>query len=129
MRIGGRRVGAVLYTPFRDAHDKLGEDGYEEYVIDHIVDARRAGRGHRYLVRWKGYGPEDDTWLPGKELRDCEALDRWEAENGGRDIAMLYDCCYFDFTPAPPSPALKSTSTSARASGGGGSGFSGRGRV
>jgi hypothetical protein len=34
----------------------------------------------QYLVRWRGYGPEDDRWLPGWELDDCEALDLWLAQ-------------------------------------------------
>ncbi|RXW17191.1 hypothetical protein EST38_g8660 [Candolleomyces aberdarensis] len=53
-------------------------DGAEEWWIDRIIDSRRRGRGWRYLVRWRGYGPEDDEWLPGKELEDCEALDIWQ---------------------------------------------------
>ncbi|EEB88909.1 hypothetical protein MPER_13063 [Moniliophthora perniciosa FA553] len=53
------------------------EDGIEEYFIDSIIDERRCGRGYRYLVRWVGYGPEDDEWLPGKELDECAALDTW----------------------------------------------------
>ncbi|EDR02067.1 reverse transcriptase-RNase H-integrase [Laccaria bicolor S238N-H82] len=55
----------------------ITEDGQEEYSIDKILDARRRGRGYQYLVRWSGYGAEHDKWLPGSELQDCEALDRW----------------------------------------------------
>ncbi|KAJ2925766.1 hypothetical protein H1R20_g11329, partial [Candolleomyces eurysporus] len=57
----------------------MTSEGAEEWWIDKIIDSRRRGRGWRYLVRWRGYGPEDDEWLPGKDLEECEALDIWQA--------------------------------------------------
>jgi hypothetical protein len=50
-----------------------------EYLIDKIIDEKKLrGRGGwQYLVRWIGQGPENDTWLPQKELEECEALDIW----------------------------------------------------
>jgi hypothetical protein len=61
----------------------LNEDGDEEFVVGEILQHRvRPGRGRvkvfEYLVRWKGYGPDEDTWLPQSELEDCEALDVYE---------------------------------------------------
>ncbi|PIL33966.1 hypothetical protein GSI_03674 [Ganoderma sinense ZZ0214-1] len=56
-------------------------DGQEEWLIESILDRCRRGRSFQYLVRWAGYGPEADLWLPGKEVEDLEALDRFEAEN------------------------------------------------
>jgi hypothetical protein len=52
----------------------------EEYFVDRILDERKQGRGVQYLVRWLGYGPEEDRWLPGRELAECEALDIWLAK-------------------------------------------------
>ena len=57
-------------------------EGLEEYAIERILDERRRGRGYQYLVRWVGHGPEEDRWLPRRELEECEALDVWI--NGGR---------------------------------------------
>lgn len=56
------------------------EDGSVEYLIRNIIDERKWGNGHRYLVRWTGYGPEEDRWLSGSELTDTEALDIWLAK-------------------------------------------------
>jgi hypothetical protein len=56
------------------------DDGSSEYFIRDIVDERRCGNGFRYLVRWTGYGPEEDRWLAGSELKDTEALDIWLAK-------------------------------------------------
>ena len=57
-------------------------NGLEEYHIDSIIDSCRRGTGWQFLVRWTGYGPEEDRWLPGRELDDCEALDSWLASGG-----------------------------------------------
>jgi hypothetical protein len=56
------------------------EDGSTEYLICNIVDKRRCGNGFHYLTRWTGYGPEEDYWLSGCELKDTEALDIWLAK-------------------------------------------------
>ncbi|KZP02880.1 hypothetical protein FIBSPDRAFT_769814 [Athelia psychrophila] len=56
-------------------------DGLEEYFIAKIVDARRRGHGWQYLICWVGYGSEEDHWLSGKELAECEALDVWLKSN------------------------------------------------
>lgn len=60
----------------------LTEDGLEEHLIEEIIDAKRHGRGWRFLVKWVGYGSEHDRWLAGSEVKDCEALDVWLAAGG-----------------------------------------------
>lgn len=52
-------------------------DGEIEYFIDKIIDQRACGRGKQFLVRWLGYGPEADLWLPRCELADTEAYAEW----------------------------------------------------
>ena len=64
----------------------LTPDGMQEHKIEQILDMQPHGRGHRYLVQWVGYSPEDDEWLPGRMLKDCEALNRW-IESGGNGTA------------------------------------------
>lgn len=53
------------------------EDGQEEWQIEKIIDQRRRGRGFQYLVRWAGYGPEEDRWIARSGVEECEALDIW----------------------------------------------------
>ena len=55
--------------------------GQLENFIERIINEKKIGRSKKYLVRWSGYGPEDDEWLSKKELEDCEALDNWERDH------------------------------------------------
>ena len=61
----------------------ITEEGTEEYFIRDIIDERRCGQGYRYLVRWIGYGPEENRWLSGSDLKDTEALNIWLAKTRG----------------------------------------------
>lgn len=47
-----------------------------EYLVDKIIDHKKVGKSNiKYLVRWTGYGPEDDQWISARELDDNKALD------------------------------------------------------
>lgn len=50
------------------------QNGTEEWEVQKLLDCRTRGRGRQYLVRWRGYGPEADVWVPGKELEDTAVL-------------------------------------------------------
>jgi len=52
-------------------------DGELENYVDRILDFKRINKKPSYLVRWVGFGPEHDEWLPASMLEDNEALDRW----------------------------------------------------
>ena len=38
------------------------------------IDSKSVSQGFKYVVSWKGYGPEDDEWIAGCDL---EANKRW----------------------------------------------------
>jgi hypothetical protein len=59
-----------------------GKDGIEEYLVEAIIDSRCRGRGWQFLVRWVGYGPEDDRWLSATALDECAAMDEWYRQWG-----------------------------------------------
>ena len=39
-------------------------EGDEVYEVNEIIDSKLFGRTLKFLVNWKGYGPEDNTWEP-----------------------------------------------------------------
>jgi hypothetical protein len=43
-------------------------DNEEEFEVEDIIAHRGQGNRTQYLVRFKSYGPEDDLWLPAKNL-------------------------------------------------------------
>jgi len=45
------------------------------YEIEQILDMRLNPKGKtEYLVKWKGWETEDNTWEPTKHLRNCKDM-------------------------------------------------------
>jgi hypothetical protein len=58
-------------SPMTDAH------GHAIFNVDKIIACkkdRNTGRITKYLVRWEGYGPADDTWEPDHQIRHLKAI-------------------------------------------------------
>lgn len=107
-KIGAQAYQLILTPRFRNIHPtqhistlepcqgvpKMGErpvpievDGESEYTIDRILSQRKRGTGYQYLVHWKGYNHEEDTWEPRSNLEDTEALGIWEQRASGANAA------------------------------------------
>jgi hypothetical protein len=78
---------------YRESPEKLGphstipisraEGAAQEWEVDHIVAETRRKRGNRripyYRVRYTGFGPEWDEWIPRSYLRNApDILRDWE---------------------------------------------------
>ena len=48
----------------------LEVEGEEEYEVEEVLDSRRYGRWKKlqYLVHWKGWGPEHNSWEAAEDL-------------------------------------------------------------
>ncbi|XP_013418501.1 chromodomain Y-like protein [Lingula anatina] len=67
----------------------------EIFEVDEILDERKRGNTTQYLVRWKGFGPSEDSWEPRKNLGNCtEALEVYYKKHA---------------TPKPPASPGRST--------------------
>ena len=56
-------------TPFQHTDDTL-------YTVEKITAVRWSGGARQWLVRWQGYGEQDDTWEPIENLVGCATFIR-----------------------------------------------------
>ncbi|KAL3428067.1 hypothetical protein PVAG01_01576 [Phlyctema vagabunda] len=69
--------------PYAKETGPVQVDGQEEWEVEKIVNVREVkkgrGKSRQYLVRFVGWGPEADEWLPAKHLSNCkELIDEYE---------------------------------------------------
>jgi hypothetical protein len=49
------------------------------YEVDYILRMRHTAAGQpQFLIRWKGFGPEDDSWEPRQALMMCEITNTYK---------------------------------------------------
>ena len=61
------------------------EDEDPEYEVEEILDSRIINNNIEYLVKWKGYPPEENTWEPLKHLENCQKVrEEFHQRNPGR---------------------------------------------
>ncbi|XP_035444616.2 chromobox protein homolog 1-like isoform X3 [Spodoptera frugiperda] len=52
----------------------------EEYEVEKIVDSKRIKGKLHYLIRWKGYSADNDTWEPENTLSCPELINKYNDE-------------------------------------------------
>jgi len=92
-------------------------DGEEEYIVEEILDSRMFRRKLQYLVKWEGYGIENNSWEYWDNLGNAaEVVADFHARHPG---APRHICATaFGMIPFRPiSPALASSRCSSRRGG------------
>jgi hypothetical protein len=49
------------------------------WQVDRVLACKKVGRGKRYLVAWKGYPPEENTWEPHTSISHTSAYEEFQA--------------------------------------------------
>ena len=66
-------------------------DGELEYEVERIINHRHRHRRCEYLVKWRGYGPHENSWEPENNLGNAEQL-----LNEYKSAHALSYLCLFD---------------------------------
>jgi Chromo (CHRromatin Organisation MOdifier) domain len=74
---------ATLLTPYHET-DEHGPnyikpppdliEGEEQYEVETIIQHRRKGNRNEFLIKWKGYGSNENTWEPEANLSNSEEI-------------------------------------------------------
>ncbi|KAF8694327.1 hypothetical protein RHS03_08208, partial [Rhizoctonia solani] len=66
---------------FENRPPPITVDGEEEYEVEGITDMEERNGEWYFRVKWKGYGPEENTWEPRENLKNAgKILKKYEEE-------------------------------------------------
>ncbi|XP_014368867.2 chromobox protein homolog 1 [Papilio machaon] len=59
---------------------KKADEDEEEYEVEEVIDSKRIRGKLYYLIRWKGYSADNDTWEPENTLSCPELINKFNEE-------------------------------------------------
>ncbi|OAV84757.1 hypothetical protein PTTG_31086 [Puccinia triticina 1-1 BBBD Race 1] len=54
--------------------DPVVVEGEDEWEVEEILDCRKRGKRLEYLIGWKGYEPQHNSWEPEDHLKNSKQL-------------------------------------------------------
>ncbi|CAJ0949880.1 unnamed protein product, partial [Ranitomeya imitator] len=94
----GRCCGDTLapVVPSVDPPAPVLVEGELEYVVEKILDSRISRRKLQYLVKWKGYGQEDNSWVFASDVHAADLVRAFHLARpgrpGGSGVQKLTNC-------------------------------------
>ncbi|CAJ0967797.1 unnamed protein product, partial [Ranitomeya imitator] len=70
-------------------------EGELEYIVEKILDSRISRRKLQYLVKWKGYGQEDNSWVFASDVHAADLVRAFHLAHPGRPGGSA---CYIAFS-------------------------------
>lgn len=70
----------VLLSQIKQLNDQLQSAAASkscDYAVEEILDDKFVNKKKYYLVRWKGYGADEDSWEPAKNLNCPYLVDKY----------------------------------------------------
>jgi hypothetical protein len=49
-------------------------DQEEEYEVEEVLDRQKINGQWKYLIKWRGWDTDQNTWEPIKHLKNCQPL-------------------------------------------------------
>lgn len=88
------RLKKVVKEPpgiFGEQEATSGEGDANEFEVERILDHRvgRSGKDLEYYIRWKGYGADEDCWVPAKEVNADECIAKYERGLEAKSVRLV----------------------------------------
>ncbi|KAI1715974.1 chromo (CHRromatin organization MOdifier) domain-containing protein [Ditylenchus destructor] len=59
---------APAASPEPEVEEQSSDEGSEIYEVERILDMKMVRNKRKFLIRWKGYGEDEDSWEPQENL-------------------------------------------------------------
>ncbi|GBP19811.1 Chromobox protein homolog 5 [Eumeta japonica] len=66
--------------PNKDQAKADKSEDEEEYEVEKVIDSKKVKGKIHYLIRWKGYGADSDTWEPENTLSCPDLIAKFNEE-------------------------------------------------
>jgi hypothetical protein len=72
-----------------DDENNSDDDEVEEFIVEKVLAKRIKNGRVEYLLRWKGYTKDDDTWEPLENLDCADLIEQYEQRKAVGDLGVF----------------------------------------